>query len=224
MAVLPNTPSGPGATVTLNPDGILPPINGSLLTALGRETEFFRHTSGAGGISRRYSGTVAGSAPGTASHTANVLRAIPFTSPRGGTITALNFASTAASAGTNARIGIYTNTSTTDLRPNTLIEGSGDISVAAAGLKTLTLTTPLVLDRDALYWFAIVTSAAVTCRAQTIAAAWPILGYDATLGTTLGYGWSNAFTYAALPASFPVAGIAVITGNPIPLLAPTFSA
>ncbi|MCC6752064.1 MAG: hypothetical protein IT371_30710 [Deltaproteobacteria bacterium] len=223
MAVLPSTPSGPGATVTLNPDGILPPINGSLLTALGRETEFFRHTSGAGGISRLYSGTVAGTAPATSAHTANVLRAIPFTSPRGGTIATINAAVTTGVAG-NLRLGIYTNTSTTDLRPGTLLAGSASISTAAAGLKTFTFGTPIVLDRDALYWLAIVNDVSVTCRVQSLAAAWPILGYAATLGTTLGYGWSVAFAYAALPASFPVAGIAVITALPLPLIAPTFSA
>lgn len=168
-------------------------------------------------------GTISGATGNaTVAPAINTLQAVPWVAPRGGTIDQIAVNNTAIAATGVMRIGIYSNTSDTELYPATLqATGSPSLSAAVAGVKTHTVD--LVVTAGALYWFVYVAgTAAVTVRNIAAANCWPIFGYDSALATGPGLGWTVAFTFAALPASFPPS--ATILGNTPPMVAARFSA
>lgn len=188
---------------------------------VARGDESFRHAGGSGLEMWYIANCVNALALTTGAATANVLRALPFVAPaRGGTLDRLAFNVTTLLAG-NARIGLYKNVSESNLYPQTLLFDSGDISTATAGVKTASLAQDL--EPGALYWVAIVGSAAATMRALAVGGCSHILGTTNALGTAPTVGISVAHAYGALPATFTGGG-AAITAVPIPALAYRFSA
>lgn len=171
-----------------------------------------------------YAGFDNGQALTTGAPSANVLRAIPFIAPgRGGVISELAFNVTALVAASTARIGIYDTKSETNLYPGNLLHGSSAIGTAANGVKTE--SCKVQLNPLAVYWLALVGSAAPTLRCgQVDGSSVPgLLPDDATMPTTRSLGLSVAYAYAALPSTFP-ASAAYITAVPVPVLGYRFSA
>lgn len=150
-------------------------------------------------------GGISAAALVTVTPTANVLRAFPFIVPYMTTLDRIAINVTAAVAG-NARLGIYADDG--NCLPAERLLDAGEVSTATTGVKPLTISQ--AITAGTLLWLAHVGSAMPSLRAIPAGASIPILGYDATLGTDCGIGWSVAYTYAALPASWP-GGAAVIT-------------
>ena len=144
----------------------------------------------------------------TGAPTANFLRALPLITGRA-TLDRIAINVTTGTAGL-IRLGIYNDDG--NLYPSSLVLDAGEVSTGTAGVKTLTINQTLA---PGLYWLALVNNAASTIRALALGGCMAILGLDATLSTAPGVGWSAAFTYAALPASFP-AGASVLTATPVP--------
>lgn len=173
------------------------------------------HVSGGGGVVSWYeAGRVNGTAGTSASHSANVLRAVPFRAPaRGCTIDQLAFNVTAGVAASNARIGAYRATSESNLYPGARIFDSGDISTVANGVKTHA-PTPFTCTPGELIWIVHVGSAAPTLRTVPVGGLDAVVGTDATMGTLVGVGLSVAHTYGALPATFTAGATALTAAAP----------
>jgi hypothetical protein len=146
----------------------------------------------------------------------DTLVAMPFIVPK--TITVDRIAvniTTGTALASDIRLGIYIDT--LNLYPDGLVLDAGtvDASVAGgAGVKTITINQQLV--KNTLYWLAMVASGTPTLRSAPISAILPILGYDSTLPTTPGTGYTTAFAFAPLPSTFPVG--AGISASGIPLI------
>lgn len=195
-------------------------MSGSSLAAIHAAINDFTHVAGGSGLTNYYianQGTEG--ALGTGAPTANVLRAMPFIAPRrGGALDTLAYEITGTVAG-NTRIGLYANTSESNLYPAARLEASASIANSNA-FKTLAVTRSLVPGD--LYWIAIVGDVAPTIRALGLTNVSSILG-NAGSGGAVNVGLSVAYAYAALPDPFP-AGAAYITATPVPALFYKFSA
>lgn len=162
-------------------------------------------------------GLVGATALTTGAPALNRLIAIPFTVPWPCTLNRLLSNVTTAGTATNVRMGIYAATSLANIYPGSLLFDSGAIATTTTGVKAASST--LVLEQGRLYWACFVQggTTAATFRALALAGARPALGLDVAMGTAPGVGLTVAFTFAALPASFP-AGAAVLSAVPIPAL------
>lgn len=167
------------------------------------------------GSSGRYycCGLDAGTALTTGAPTANVLRAMPLiiANPEGRVVTDIAINVTTGVTGV-ARLGIYADDG--NLHPSNLIIDAGEIITTSTGVQARTLLD--VYLPPGVYWVVLVSNAAPTIRAMPVASTEPILGYDNTLGTAAGFGWSVNFTYGTLPTTFPAA--TAITAVPIPAI------
>lgn len=197
---------------------VAPGGNGEVLTASGstwisnmqmRDLSSFRTASS--GINQYYTSPMTGTALGTAALTVNVLRALPFIAPKNITIDTFAVNVTTASSGA-VRLGIYNDDG--NLYPSSLVVDAGTINSGSTGVKTISNTQSLVGGK--LYWLVTVTNTTPTLRGFAVGSLVPILGCVSTLGTAAAsFGWSVAFTYNSLPASFPGGG-AAITATPLP--------
>lgn len=170
-----------------------------------------------------YAGLNRGTALTTGAPTANVLRAFPFIAPnRDASISQIAFNVTTLLAG-NARIGIYDTISNTNLYPDNCLADSGNISTGSTGVKTFNCT--IQTKPSALYWLAMVSSAAPTlrCAAVDSSSVPGLLPDDASMPTTRTLGLSVGYVFTALPSKFP-SSAAFINAIPIPVLAYRFGA
>jgi hypothetical protein len=170
-----------------------------------------------------YAGFGAGTALTTGAPSANILRAIPFIAPgRNSVISRLAFNVTTNVAATNARIGLYSSKSETNIYPGALLADSGNISTASNGVKTYDVK--VALEPLGIYWLAIVGSGAPTLRCGAVAGSTvpKILPDAETMPTTRSLGLSVAHVFGALPNPF-TAGAAYITAVPVPVLGYRFS-
>jgi hypothetical protein len=136
---------------------------------------------------------------------ASTLYVLPFICTRTGTVerVALNVTTLGASSG--ARVGVYNNTSNTNLYPSSLIAASdgGELATTSTGFKINTIGSPFTLTAGNLYWLAF------NCKATAPRVSGvPAAGICQVLGTvsdgvTIGCGWSVASTYGALPSNYP---------------------
>lgn len=167
-------------------------------------------------LNQWYTSPNTGTALGTGAPTVNRLRAIPFVVSKITTIDAMAINVTTIGTASNARIGIYADNGNN--YPGTLVADAGAAITTTVGVKTYTTNLPVTLDTG-LYWLVHTSdgSAAATLRAFVLASLNPVLGYAATLPTNAQFGWDAAFTYAALPATYP-AGAAAITAIPVPAI------
>lgn len=155
-------------------------------------------------------GLVAAVAMTTGAPTANILRAMPLIVGKV-TLDGIAINVTTLTAG-NARLGIYNDDG--NVYPGSRILDAGAVDTGSAGVKAIGINQAL---QPGLYWLVIVSNAASTIRALSLTACMPILGVDNTLSVTPGVGWSVAFNYAALPATFPSAAAAIVA-IPIPAI------
>ena len=155
-------------------------------------------------------GLVAAVAMTTGAPTANILRAMPLIV---GKVTldriAINVLTQVAG---NARLGIYSDDG--NCYPSSLILDAGAVDTGSTGVKAIEISRALP---PGLYWLVLVGSAAPTIRVLDLTGCMPILGGGNTLTTTTGVGWTVAFNYAALPATFP-GGAAAILAAPVPAI------
>jgi len=143
--------------------------------------------------------------------TANRLYAVPFL--MGGlsqNFIRIAFQVTTLGTASLGRAGIYADDGT--IYPGSKILEGGEQACSTTGMKESVISQTL---DPGLYWLALVVSVACTVRACPIADLIPILGLDTALGTAQGNGWYVAFTYAALPATFPAGGTINVATLPV---------
>lgn len=168
--------------------------------------DFYKHV---GSTDDRYylGGCNSGHSLSTAALTVGTLYAVPFVHGGGGIIDRIAFAvTTGGSAGSVARVGIYKSISRTNLYPGDRVLDGGEQSTTSTGLKSATVDQKLIPGH--LYWLVYLAGvAAPTVRIINPGGGPQILGIDNTFAATgIGLGWSVAFSYAALPATFPAGG------------------
>lgn len=150
----------------------------------------------------------------------NTLFAVPFFPRRAGSIDRLAFEVTTAIAG-NARAGIYAPKGNTNLYPGALIVDGGEISISTNGVKAATINTLL---SEFLCWAVYVESGDAAIRRAALTDLPPVLGMPSTLGAAVPRNsLSVAFTYAALPSTFPTGAVQVAISN-VPLISVRYSA
>jgi len=206
---------GSDDTAFLNREGI--PLLRDMRTAWnqrnGRDASSYRHAGGSG-LEAWYiaNAAVTGTTASTAVMTANRLYAVPFVAPaRPASVDRLAFEVTALSAG-NARMGVWDNTADNNLYPAALLVDGGAVSTGTTGVKSVTVDVPLIAGQ--LYWLSLVCSATPTVAVVPVGGyAGTILGIPSTFGGVDNTGVYVAFTYAALPSTFPASG-AFLTSSP----------
>ncbi|MEM2174275.1 MAG: hypothetical protein QXI58_01425 [Candidatus Micrarchaeia archaeon] len=134
----------------------------------------------------------------TATPSANVLLAFPLIIPVSTTFDQIAINVTTAKTG-QARLGIYRDNNN-QVYPGSLILDAGVIDTGTTGVKILSIDLTLT---PGLYWAAYVTNAGPTVRAIAVGGSLPILGFDSTLGTASGVGYSISYTFNPLPQNFP---------------------
>lgn len=136
----------------------------------------------------------------TTAGAADRLEMVPFIPSKDVTIDELAFEVTTLLAGSNCKVGLYSSNTTTGL-PDTLLEGSGDLSCATTGVKTYAIT-PRTLTAGTLYWLAVHFSSTQTLRALAVGGCMPIASQAA--GTAVPTSIRATATYASgLPATAP---------------------
>jgi len=193
--------------------------------SLGRDIEYYRTV---GSTTNRYhaAGQHNCTGGGTGAPAIDTLIAMPFISPRGGTLDRLAFnVTTVGGALSVARVGIYTNSSPILIYPDALVVDGGQYDTSAVGgtgVKSTTISQEL--EAGDLYWFVYLCGTlAPTIRTLPIAGCYPIFGLDSALGTAPGVGLTVAQAYGALPSTFPAAAT-VLTAAPAPFVAVRYSA
>jgi hypothetical protein len=142
---------------------------------------------------------------------ANNIFVTPFVVSKVTTIDQMAINVTTLGAGSTPRVGIYADNG--NLQPGALVVDAGTQSGAATGVKTYTTGLPVTLDTG-LYWLAYLTNGtAPGIRSYGGASPITIVGYASTLPTNAQFGWSAAFTFAALPATFPSSTAVALTGG-----------
>ena len=202
-----------GESVTLIADG----SNWRILQR--RDYDISAYRAKGSTLNQWFSSPNTGTALTTGAPTVNNLRAIPFVVSKVITIDqmAINVTTVGAGGTGNARIGIYEDNGNS--YPGALIVDAGTNITTSTGVKTFTTGLPVTLD-PGLYWLVYVhnnTTTAPTIRSFAVASLIPVLGYASTLPTNQQFGWSVAFTFAALPATYPTGAVA-ITAIPIPAI------
>jgi len=162
---------------------------------------------------RWYTSEIYGSTALTATAVSiNRLRAYPFVPAKDMTLDQIAINVTVAGTLANARFGVYADDG--NLYPGARLVETGALA-STAGVKVTPISVP-VLGGE-LYWLAEANDVSITLRTVPLVEALPILGFGADLGTAPGIGWDVAFTYAALPATYPV-GATVQVAAPIPAI------
>ena len=150
---------------------------------------------------------------GTQLFTADILRAAPFLSTRGGVIDRIACNVTGTSAAGEFRMGIYQATSQTNLYPNNLIVDAGTFnSTAGAALRTASIS--ITLQPNTLYWLVHIQGNNSAPFRRVIADdCFNLLGVG-TGFTEAYYGIEAGFTYGTLPATFPTGGTIISSSVP----------
>lgn len=153
----------------------------------------------------------------------STLRASPWIVPHTIEINRIQFEISTASnpTTTTCRVGIYTNNG--NIYPLKLLSATEFLSAdTTAGVKTSSIFgSPLTITKG-LYWMAWTcgTSATTqpTFRADPVGAIAPVLGVISTMGANpAGTAYTVAFTYGALPATYP-AGATILANTPSPMI------
>jgi hypothetical protein len=210
---------GSDDTAFLNREGI--PLLRDMRTAWnqrnGRDYSSYRHAGGSGLEAWYLAGYPLTGGLTLAAPSANVLRAYPFVAPaRRATVDRLGFRVTTLAAG-NGRVGLWENTADDNLYPSSLLADSGALSTATTGAKSATVSVPLVSGQ--LYWLSYLSDAAATLLAMSSFGFSTVLGQPSDLAVQDQVGISVAFTYAALPSTFPAGGAYLLSSDNNPSLA-----
>lgn len=127
---------------------------------------------------------------GTTAIAANTLYAVPLVVARRTAFTRIGASVTTAVGGTNARMGIY-NDSTG--KPGTLLLDAGTVSTGTNGLKEITIAQSV---NRGLYWLVLVSDGASTFS-TSVSTVTP-LGVNSSFGRI--FSIQRAFTYGTLPS------------------------
>jgi hypothetical protein len=150
----------------------------------------------------------------------DTLRALPFVAPQDNPVLdKVGIQVTTLLAG-SARVGVYDTRTAIDIYPNTLVFDSGILDTGTAGVKTATTVQSLIPGN--VYWMVHTCNSAATLQCLNLANVSSFLGTNGNLNV-LHCGISVARTFAALPTTFPAAGVA-ITAVPIPVIGYRFAA
>lgn len=192
--------------------------DGSNWRVLGRnQYSFLNYRTKGSTLNQWYTSPNTGTALTTGAPSVNNLRAIPFVVEKLTTIDQMAINVTTLLTG-NARIGIYKDNG--NMYPGALVVEATvttQINTGTAGVKVATDGLPVTLE-PGLYWLVHVAgTGAATIRSFAVASMIPLLGRSSALGTPASLGWTVAFTYAALPATYPGSGT-LITAVPIPAI------
>lgn len=142
---------------------------------------------------RWYSNIVTAVGMNTVLLTSNTVYYMPF--PVGNTciLDAMGINVTASgAAGSNARVSMYRDNG--NVSPGQLFVDAGSTPTITNSVFTFTVTGGAVMT-PGLYWLTIAVTGAPTLRAGTTNAAFNILGFDSTFGTTPAVGWSGVYNY-----------------------------
>lgn len=191
--------------------------------AAASDISSYRHAGGSS-IETWYWGNVIActDGPGSKAITADTLYAVPFIAPsRGGTLDRIAVdVSVTGGGGVNMRLGIYNNTSNSNLYPSTLLLDAGAFTTSL-GVHALTISQ--ALTAGSLYWLALQSDGAPSVVGMNEASASHILGASSALtATVMATYLTVADAYGALPGTFPASG-AHATGT-FPGIAVRFSA
>lgn len=162
----------------------------------------------------------------TASIGSGQIYAVPFINGRSGVSIrdiAFNVAGVPP-ANARAIAGIYTNTSDSDLRPNTLVASTAELDVTSTG-SVFTSISGTIMNND-MYWLVLQSKFLSTFRfLDSSMALLPVLGLSLD-GNTGSFGWYVDATYTGtLPATFDSAPrIRQNTGAVVPAIGLTFNA
>jgi len=160
-----------------------------------------------------YTSPRAGTALAGTALVAGRIYAMPFICPKAITLDQIGvYVSTLST--TTARLGIYTDNG--NCYPGNLLLDAGTIDVTSTGAKKIAINQALAANT--LYWLVIVCAATPAIYCIPVAAVINILGHPAALGTAQHHGLYATLTYGVLPATFPTAGLTMITAAPIPAI------
>jgi hypothetical protein len=164
---------------------------------------------------------VSGASATTANHAANVLFAVPFLSGQNTAISGLGLYHDTV-ANDLYHVGIYTNTSNSYLYPDALIV---DVLVNPTGAGFFSTSTTATIPANSLLWAVFVGDSAALLSVIATASAYKFLGRSSSqiLSSSVSSLITVAFTYAALPSTFP-AGAAISTSGTLPCIALRYSA
>jgi len=145
-----------------------------------------------------YIGSANQTALTTASHTVDNIRAHPFVSP-GGVVDTLYVEATAVVANAVGRVGIYRNTGDHTIYPSDLVVESGEVALATAVVRSVSVTAIL---SPGLYWAVwLLGTANPTLRCINSGGDNHIAGMSSSFARHFSLG--AALAYQALPATFP---------------------
>lgn len=159
-------------------------------------------------------GLMTGVTLGTFTMTANRLYAMPFVSPRrGATIDDIEIYVTTGAVSTSAIMGLYTNSTESDLYPDELVaQGAVQLDTTTTAQKR-TWNIAYTLIPGQLYWLAVVANGAPVIRGLSTNQAHYILGTASSANTTWTTHLYATHTYdGSLPSTFPTAGATAGTG------------
>ena len=137
---------------------------------------------------------ITASTPSNLVTSANLIYLNPIIVQNSITYASIRFNVITGAAGSNARIVIYSNVSSL---PNSKIYESTDISCAAPGLKTITVTGTFTVGT--IYWIGIHLSGAPTLGAISVQACLPIAVN--TINASPVTGWTYNYTFGSAPAT-----------------------
>ena len=136
---------------------------------------------------------------GTLAVSANQLYAIPDVMGRGGILDTIAFEVTTLAGGSSCRVGLYTNANDNAPYPGTLVVDSGVLSGGSTGVKSLTgIGGPW---NQGLYWWVFESDGTPTVRSVAVGGQSHLQGLSSALA--LQGALTKAFTFAALPTTFP---------------------
>jgi len=159
-------------------------------------------------------GLMTGVTLGTFTMTANRLYAMPFVSPRrGATIDDIEIYVTTGAVSTSAIMGLYTNSTESDLYPDELVaQGAVELDTTTNSQKR-TWNIAYTLLPGQLYWLAVVANGAPVIRGLSTNQTHYILGTASSANTTWTTHLYATHTYdSSLPSTFPTAGATAGTG------------
>ena len=168
-----------------------PSSGGGAGMAFGDNLVSGRYYPGLGGIQSSSTFTIAANTlyyfPYIPCHSVNVMDAIVFE------VTTL--------AAGSVRIGLF---EIVDGEPDNLIEDCGAVSVLLTGVKVATFATTQTIDPAKAYAIGFVSDVTPTLRQKSMTGAagiFQLLGLSGTTGGVSAIGWSESYTYGALPAN-----------------------
>lgn len=175
----------------------------------------------------RFYGLPRGATPSTLLTTASTIYAYPLYIPGNTPIKTISTDSTTGQTGGSVHVGLYADNFGT---PGALVANSDSGALAATGtaIATATYTTPLTLSPG---WYWLATTAAASSTMPTLAAI--ATSYTSELAGEIGIdtaahafatasqnasGVTATFTFGALPATFPSAGLALNIALAVPMV------